>query len=265
LTETFPVVVTNGFLEETGIEVGDTIRLAGLHITRDQATVVAVIDAFPTVTPGSGTAAIMDLATIQMLGYEPGGRIDAPAEYWLDVDDRSAAEVVSTLGRPPFDSTRVTELVERAITLQSDPIALGTIAALSLGFAAAAILAAVGFTVSAVAAARERVAEFTLLRALGLSKRQLGVWLSVEQAVLVVMGLVFGTIVGLVLVSLILPLISVTQQGEVAFPDLVVTYPLNAILLLDLALVVTLALVVVVLSVVVRRQGLAAQLRIGEG
>jgi hypothetical protein len=51
----------------------------------------------------------------------------------------------------------------------------------------------------------------------------------------------------------------------VAFPDLVVTYPLNAILLLDLALVVTLALVVVVLSVVVRRQGLAAQLRIGEG
>ncbi|HEX9762182.1 MAG TPA: ABC transporter permease, partial [Acidimicrobiia bacterium] len=89
LTETFPVVVTNGFLEETGIEVGDTIRLAGLRITRDTATVVAAIEAFPTVTPGSGTAAIMDLATIQMLGYEPGGRIDAPAEYWLDVEEQS--------------------------------------------------------------------------------------------------------------------------------------------------------------------------------
>ncbi|MEX0863896.1 MAG: FtsX-like permease family protein [Acidimicrobiia bacterium] len=265
LPQTFPVVVTNGILEETGIGVGDTIRLAGLRITRDTATVVAAIEAFPTVTPGSGTAAIIDLATIQMLGYEPGGRIEAPGEYWLDVDDRSTASVVSTLGRPPFDSTRVAERVERAITLQSDPIALGTIAALSLGFAASAILAAVGFTVSAVAAARERVAEFTLLRALGLSKRQLGVWLSIEQAVLVIMGLLFGTIVGLVLVSLILPLISVTQQGAIAFPVLIVAYPLNAILLLDLAVVVTLALVVVVLSVVVRRQGLAAQLRIGEG
>jgi ABC-type antimicrobial peptide transport system permease subunit len=152
-----------------------------------------------------------------------------------------------------------------AEALQSDPIALGSIAALSLGFAAAAVLAAVGFIVSAVASARERVNEFTLLRALGLSRRQLGTWLTLEQAFLAALGLIFGTIVGLVLVGLVLPLISVTQTGVTAFPDALIIYPLNAILALDLALVLVLVIVVVVLSAVVRRQGLASQLRIGQG
>ena len=44
--------------------------------------------------------------------------------------------------------------------------------------------------------ARERVTEFGLLRALGLSPRQLGIWMALEQGLLVVSGLALGTLVG---------------------------------------------------------------------
>ena len=262
LPDTISAVVTGGFLTESGRQIGEIIRLDDLRIERDRVRLVGELEAFPTVPPDSANVVIVDLASLQIMGYEPGSRIDGPSEYWVTLDVGASAE--EELRQAPFDSMRVVDRAATTLALQTDPIALGSIAALSLGFTAAALLAAVGFIVSAVASARERVNEFTLLRALGLSSRQLGVWLTLEQAILVALGLFFGTLVGLGLVGLVLPLITVTQEGSIAFPDPAITYPITAILALDAAVILALVVVVMVLSVVVRRQRLASQIRMGQ-
>ena len=146
---------------------------------------------------------------------------------------------------------------------KTDPIALGTMGSLTLGFVAAAVFAAVGFGVSATVSARDRVTEFALLRALGLSNRQLGSWLALEQGALVVSSVGLGTLIGLLLSWVALPLVSVTQSGTAPIPAVTLIYPWATMLLLVLAVVASLAVIVSLLVGLLRRMGVGSLLRLG--
>ena len=263
LPETFPIVVTEGVLEATTTSVGDELHLDLQAASSDTAAVVGTLSEFPTVDPVEAEAVIIDLATFQMMNYRLAAPIFRPNEYWLAINNIEAA-LSDQLTAAPFESPTVLDRSETAQTLKTDPIALGTIASLSLGFLAATVFAAVGFTVSATVSARERLTEFALLRALGLSNRQLGTWLAIEQGALVAVSLVFGTIVGLVLVALILPLISLTQGGVAAVPMPLVIIPIATIARLEAIVVATLILIVGGLALALRRLGLGSLLRIGD-
>ncbi|MDH3538943.1 MAG: ABC transporter permease [Acidimicrobiia bacterium] len=263
LPERFPIVVSEGFLELTGAAVGDDVSLTTLRAPGGSARVVGTVVNFPTVDPQSGEVILIDFPTFQMMRYQPGSEIRQPDERWIDAAGDKIAVVAEELAGPRFDSTLLEDRIDRADALKSDPVALGMVGALSLGFVAAAIFAAVGFSVSSVVSARERLGEFGLLRALGLSPRQLAGWLSIDHGVLVAVSLIMGTLVGWLLAWLILPLISITQEATTAIPEVVVVYPWQAIAWLELALVLVLGAIVIVLAILVRRLGLASLLRLG--
>ncbi len=122
----------------------------------------------------------------------------------------------------------------------------------------------VGFAVTATVSARERLVEFALIRALGMSRRQLGGWLGLEQGVLVLVSLALGTLVGVILTAVLLPLVILTQVGAMPVPATIVIYPWSTVLALELAVVSALAIVVIVMTLLLRRIGLGALLRLGE-
>ena len=198
-----------------------------------------------------------------MVGLTPTGRLAGPEEYWLAVSG-SPDEVSSVLMSEPFNSLDVRSRSAKFSALASDPVALGIIGALALGFIAAATFAAIGFAVSATVSARERLTEIALLRALGLSPAQLGRWLAGEQAMLVLVSIGLGTSIGLLLTAVILPLVSLTQSGDPAFPPVEVLFPWDQILRLDIAILITLGIVVLAMTFTMRRIGLGSALRMGE-
>ena len=81
--------------------------------------------------------------------------------------------------------------------LATDPVPLGLIGILGLGSLAAMLFAGIGFLVSSTVSTSERIGEFALLRALGLSTGQLSLWLSIESIFLLVVGLLAGSLLGL--------------------------------------------------------------------
>jgi hypothetical protein len=264
LPQTFPVVVSETLLDTAFVRVGDTTRLPPLRIPNDEVSIEGTISEFPTVDSSSRETVIADLATYQMMGYEPGRGLAPADEYWISTIGESDDDVISALVSSPLRSFEVTSREDLTDALTSDPVALGTIGALTLGFVAAAVFAAVGFAVSATVSARERLVEFALLRAVGLSPRQLGWWLGAEQGVLVTVSLALGTGIGAVLTAFLLPLVTLTQEGGAAVPDVIVMYPWPTILTLELAVVTVLGLIVVVMTVLLRRVGLGSLLRLGE-
>jgi ABC-type antimicrobial peptide transport system permease subunit len=143
-------------------------------------------------------------------------------------------------------------------------VALGIIGALAIGFVAAAMFAVVGFIVSAAVSARERVTEFALLRALGLSSGQLSSWLSLENAVLAGVSLVTGSLLGLVIAWVVLPFVTVTQTASTPYPPVSLTVPWLVIGILEVVAIVALTTTVIVLAWLLRRVGLASALRLGE-
>jgi ABC-type antimicrobial peptide transport system permease subunit len=122
----------------------------------------------------------------------------------------------------------------------------------------------VGFIVSAAVSARERVTEFALLRALGLSSRQLSDWLSLENATLAIISLVAGTALGLLVAWVALPFVTVTRSADTAFPPVVVAVPWTAIGVLEIAGIAALAIAIVGLTWALGRIGMASSLRMGE-
>lgn len=264
LPDSFPVIVSETFPDSAFVGLGDETRLPPLRIQRDNVLVAGTIGPFPTIDDGTRETVIADLATYQVMGYQPGRGL-GPADYhWLattGVDDRA---VVSRLLAAPLDSFAVDSRESLTQSLLSDPVALGTIGALTVGFVAAAVFAAVGFAVSATVSARERLVEFALLRAVGLSSRQLGSWLVLEQGVLVAVSLALGTAIGVLLTAFILPLVTLTQDGAPAVPDVIVMYPWPTILVLELAVLAVLGLIVTVMTFLLRRIGLGSLLRLGE-
>ncbi len=260
--EPIPIVATAPFLAESASAVGDQLSILLGGVRRD-VVVTGAITAFPATDPAEPTA-IVDLATVALLRFEGNDSVEPPDEWWLSVEPGADASVIEAVSGPAIGSRVVVGQVDRTRTLSTDPVALGIIGALGIGFVAAALFAVVGFMVSAAVSARERITEFALLRALGLSADQLSVWLSLENAVLAVVSLVTGTVLGLVIAWVVLPFITVTQGAATPFPPVIVDIPWATIAVLEVLGIVSLTITVVLLAWLLRRVGLASVLRMSE-
>jgi predicted lysophospholipase L1 biosynthesis ABC-type transport system permease subunit len=261
---TLPVLVSTDLMKGGGLEVGDEMPLPSLPGYDGNGVIVGAIEEFPTVEPERGEPIIVDYQSYLAASFEPGAVIQNPDEYWFSIDEQHLDAAVEALTGEPFLSARAMSRADREDSLNSDPVALGTIGSLMLGFVAAAIFAGIGFAVNAAVSARERLVEFALMRAVGLSNRQLLAWLSLENALLVVFGLIGGTLLGIMLAWVVLPLIAITQEASEAVPSVVVVYPWLTILWLELSIVGVLLAAVGLLAVMLRRMGLGALLRLGE-
>ena len=151
------------------------------------------------------------------------GAVIEPSQWWLETPDER--DVVAQLRAAPFSSLAATSRRARERALLEDPIPLGVIGALTLGFVVAAFFAAVGFAAGATAAARTRLLEFAVLRSLGLRTRQLSGWISIENGLVVVLSLLGGTALGLAVAWLVLPYVALGTSGEPPVPPVIVSVP----------------------------------------
>jgi hypothetical protein len=105
--------------------------------------------------------------------------------------------------------------------IQADPMALGLRSATLLSFIVTAVLSLVGLITHLYLATRQRQGSFVVLRALGVSARQLYGSLLLEQALLVFSGLALGTLLGLLLLRLVVPGLPLRLGGAPPVPPFV--------------------------------------------
>ena len=255
------IVVNQAFLSVTAAHLGDRVSLPLEGGNRD-ARIVGAVRSFPATEP-SLPLAIVDLASLDLLRFQSAHATRQPTEWWIRADDTAAAAAVSRAPPGPFARATVLSRLDRTASLSADPLALGIIGALALGFVVAGLFAVIGLAASAAVSARQRRGEFALLRALGLSGGQLSGWLWLENASLVLVSLLAGTGLGLLIGWVVLPYITVTQQATTPFPPVIVETPWSTILVLEAVTAGALALTVIGLAAVLRRAGVGSVLRMG--
>jgi hypothetical protein len=257
-----PVIANRAFLEDTSSAVGETVtvRLEGAH---RRLSITGVVETFPTTDPARPLL-LFDQPTLALLRLEATAGVRDPDEYWIATRDGAEDGVTAALREAPFQSRSVVGFLDRTRALSSDPVALGVIGALALGFAVTGLFAVVGLVVSGAVSARQRRTEFALLRALGLSGRQLFGSLWLDNGSVVLVSLVAGTGLGLVMAWIALPFITVTQAAVDPVPPVIVEMPWDRILGLEILSAVALAVAVVLIGTVLRRLGVGGVLRMGE-
>lgn len=276
-----PVLMNQAALDATSLGPGQELR-ARLAGAERSLNIVGLIDSFPT-TDAAAPLVIVDLQTLAILRLQAAHstRPDAgneadnrrPDEWWLDlaggtqIDSEGAGlaqEVERALLARPFTSVSVATAAGRLRTLVSDPVAVGIIGALGIGAVAAGLFALIGIAVAASVSARQRQTEFALLRALGLSRRQLSAWLWLENGSLAVISVLAGTALGALIAWVVLPTVTLTGDGLPPTPPVVVALPLVSIAALAVAAAVAVAVVVLVIAAALRRVGIGNVLRLGE-
>nr|MBA3586975.1 FtsX-like permease family protein [Chloroflexota bacterium] len=255
-----PIAVSRGFADDTRAELGDEVAIGSLT-RRTQVEIAAIVEAFPTLD-AEQPFAVVDLGGYALATYARSGEDLFADEWWLSVSDEAAA--VAALGAEPYSVETLTSRAERTAQLTDDPVALGVIGALAIGSIAALIVAIIGFVVSAVVSTRERLGEFALLRALGLSTGQLAAWLAFENAFLLAAGIVGGAGLGVLLSWLVLPFVTLTSEARVVVPPVLVEIPWLAIGVVHLLALAALVVAVVAIAGILRRVPVSGVLRAGQ-
>jgi ABC-type antimicrobial peptide transport system permease subunit len=260
-----PALASRGFIEATGLKVGDVTKIFVSQVFLD-VEIAGTFDLFPTLEDTRKNAAlIVDGPTIgAVINGHPAGPLQYPGEIWLDGGSQDIEGVRAALQKGNFSAGLVSfEQLREA--QQKDPlVAAGWEGILFISFAAILILSAIGFLIYSYLTAQRRTLEFAVLRTMGFSKRQIAGVVSFEQFFVIGLGMVAGTLMGMRLGSLMIRYMGLTETGDEVVPPMVLEISWFTVgtlwLVLGTVFLVTIGAVVLLYS----RLALHRVLRIGE-
>jgi putative ABC transport system permease protein len=150
-------------------------------------------------------------------GTDPEGVIYGIRGYSIMLDEKADPSRLVETGLNTFvdgwSSAR-----EEILAQQSRPERQGLFGLLSAGFLAAALMTALGFMLYALFSFRRRFIEMGMLRAIGLSVRQMIGLLAAELASLILLGIGVGTALGILASGLFVPFLKVGATTEALYP-----------------------------------------------
>jgi putative ABC transport system permease protein len=231
------VLAPRAFLAEKNLKVGDNLAL-GIKTGEEgrsvpwRVKIVGEFDLFPTWYPEDG---VLLVGNLDEFFLRAGA--EYPHEVWISVRRGADAEDIlyavrgySILLDGNADQNRLVEnglntfvqswaSAERNIrAAQSRPERQGLFGLLSVGFVASALLTVLGFLLYALFSFRRRFIEMGMLRAVGLSVRQMVSLLAAELAFLVLIGIGAGTLVGVLASQLFVPFLKIGAASETLYP-----------------------------------------------
>ena len=241
--EDIPVLASETFLDKIGAKVGETINVS-IDNERTTINVVDSIDYFPTLNPEVSSFVVMDFNAAHNLvnsRRHTGERV--PNEAWLKTDAGTPSIEQLEMMKDEADGARLrysaTSSVERNIELlrlRSGPVndrlsllagvsvdplvSEGWRALLGVAFVTVLIVSAIGFVVHTRVAFRRRLAEFALLRTIGLSMRQLLLLILLEQLIVVGVAVAIGIFMGTRLGDTIIPYLARSGQDANVVPPM---------------------------------------------
>ncbi|MCL4560325.1 MAG: FtsX-like permease family protein [Chloroflexi bacterium] len=245
------ILVPRSFLSRYALKIGDPLQMGVVvygQLTSLELKIAGVFDLFPTWYPQEDPIFVGNL---DYLFERAGGQF--PYQVWLKTDP--GADPASIVDRLKDVSLKVLDWQDARAGISDEtvrPERQGLFGLLSIGFSSAAVLTVLGFFLYALYSFRRRFIELGVLRAIGLSIRQMTAFLAWELAFLMLSGLAGGTLLGIWASRLFIPTLQIggdaaaripPYQVLIAWPEIFRIYALFAILFLGALAVLTALLV----------------------
>jgi putative ABC transport system permease protein len=255
------ILVTDDFLRSNVLLIGDDINLTVTMYgerTELKLKVIGTFEYFPTWYPSQGPLFIGDL---DYLFESAGGQF--PYDVWLSTSpDANLKQLVEhDLDIRSFEWTVP---AQRIAAEQALPERQGLFGLLSVGFASAAVLTVLGFLLYALFSFRRRFIEFGVLRAVGLSSKQMTAFLGWELAFLILMGGGLGTILGGWVSSFFIPFLQIGVDEVSRIPPYAVDIAWSAIFRIYALFGGLFVVALIALVVMLRRMRIFEAVKLGE-
>lgn len=219
------VLVRRNFMDDNGLGVGDALSLLVRTSQGTEApityTVRGAFENFPIVgieVNDQPFIAHMEY-TFERLGFEVN------YDVLLKLDpEANLREVVSEARKRDFNVMDAIDARARIDEAQQQADRQGLFGILSSGFISVAMLTVLGFVVFILLSHRRRAIEMGVLRALGLSSRQMAAYVIVTQIVLLLSGAAAGSLIGALVSALFVPQLQVSGRLIAEAPRFLVRF-----------------------------------------
>jgi putative ABC transport system permease protein len=245
--EPMGVLVPRELAEETGFRLGDrllaSMRVLDQNYERD-LVIVGTYDYFPTVYPQRRPTLIVNLESVfenpdAVLGYD----------VWLNTREETDTELLiyqisKMIGIDRAVIKVIGDAYDEVKTSMDLPERVGLFGVLNVGFLITGLMPGIGFVLYSYASLQRRFIQLGILRAIGLSVRQLIGYLVSEQFILMGFAILFGSLIGLVTSYLFVPFLQVGAAPGSPVPPFEVLIGWGEAALLSLAFGIVLFLTI---------------------
>lgn len=252
------VLVDRRLLQAHALQPGDQIALSFQQGSVDFA-VTGVVDLFPTLFPDDGRFVVVNLDYLfDYLGAQPH-------DVWLRLAPNvDAANVVAQLKERGIPIVRQEELRPALAEQKRDPTRLGALGVLSISFVIASLLTLLSLLLHSYVGFRRRLQQLGVLRAIGLSARQLSALFLAEQALLLALGVGGGAALGWAVGVVYAPFLQIRVTQHAGVPPFAVVVDWPSLAVQYLILIVFLALALPVNLWLLRRVAVHEAIKFGE-
>jgi predicted lysophospholipase L1 biosynthesis ABC-type transport system permease subunit len=233
-----PVLATPHVIAAAGPHGIIPLQVEGEQIA---ARIVGTIRRFPSVDGDAVVADRTDAATILDTRFPGLGTTD---ELWVTVPAADEASAATTLSHAPFTQLTLRSRADTLSELRADPLARGALLTLAGTAAVALLLALVGLLLSVVGDVRDDRGELFDLEAQGASPATIRAHLRLRALLVASFGVVGGLVLGAILTSLVIALVSVTAAAARPEPPLRLVLDVPLLLLATVLYVFVAALLV---------------------
>ena len=256
------LLVERDFLARHDLQTGDPLHLT-VNVLGEpvevEFIVAGALDLFPTLYPEDGPFFVGNL---RYLFDRLGGLY--PYDVWLATEPGGTESIVTALNARGVPVVSTWDSRSLIAAEQQRPERQGLFGLLTLGFLASGLLTVVGLTLHALLSFRERTIELGVLRALGLSLRQMRVYLAGTQIVLLLTGLLGGTALGLATGRLFIPFLQAQGGMHPRTPPFIVHIAWGDIALIYALFTATAAASIGLTLALLRRMKVYEAIKMGE-
>lgn len=258
--------------EEKGVQLGDTISVKIAGNERVDLTVIAFVDYWPGINPNgqliinenTGESVTQDFL---VCNYNYIRKLTdlQPYQVWLKLKDGATSEeLYADIEAKHLKLQRIKDSSQLLIEEKTDPELQGMNGALTLGFVVIMLMTVIGFLIYWIISIRSRTLQFGVLRAMGVTFREIISTLGWEQLLVSLVSIAAGFVIGGMASDLFVPMFRTMYDAADQIPPFIVRGEPGDYIKMYILIAIMLIGGFAVLGGIIRRININKALKLGE-
>ncbi|MBN1698649.1 MAG: ABC transporter permease [Spirochaetales bacterium] len=218
------ILVSENFGRLYKCREGDTISITWGDQDYLQGTIYAFVDYWPTYNPHSRTTFnTLPSLVVANLEYLQNRLSLEPYQIWLRKKDGAPDETVYTdIEQRKLEIRQMDSISQELIRRKNDPLLKGINGALTQGFILIMFVCAIGFLIYWMLSLRSRILQFGIVRAIGLTRREVMTMIVLEQLLMSGSAIFMGIVIGGIASRLFVPFLQLVFSSRTQVPPFAV-------------------------------------------
>lgn len=256
------VLASTAMRDKWDMEVGDAVYFTWPGQPEIIGFIAAFVDYWPGINPYTPDGRMFVIANLDYVQFKT---VLIPYEIWYKRSiDATAQTIYDDILAKDMQLLWINDTKRDIIAIKNNPLLQGSNGAMTMTFVLIMLISMIGFIIYWLLSIRSRELQFSIFRAMGMTKLQIITMLVYEQIMISVVAVVVGIIIGNITSKQFMPLMKIAAGAQEQAPPFEVIYKLQDYIRIYVVVGVMLLAGFGLLGYITSRINLAQAIKLGE-